>query len=262
MFRTTLEVAHIDREKWRLTRPLVWQGGWQFVVIRSGFETDFASIPKPVRWLLDNAGGNSEAAVLHDAVWRESKRPDSRVDPWLADGMFRRALRETGSPALTRGLMWFAVRLAATVSGRFGKKGPRLAIKLFQLLFVFLLGAVTALGPTIVAGAGLFVYWLGSWVAAIVWYVTFERRVFKGGTNWPWIPWPSHGKKPTEQPLHKDLLVIASFAKDRTTKDAPNPSAKEHAFAAKLAALLEAGGELTEAEIDEWLESEPAATSA
>ena len=156
MFRTTLHVAHVDRKNWRLTKPLIWEGRWEFFIIRSDFRTDFASIPKPVRWLLDNAGRNAEAAVLHDAVWRESKRmTGSRVDPWHADGVFRRALRQTGAPVLTRSLMWFAVRSAATVSGRFGK-GPKLSEKLSQLFAILLLGTVSALVPTVIAAG-----WIG-----------------------------------------------------------------------------------------------------
>lgn len=262
MFRSTLEVAHINGEKWRLTRPLVWEGGWQFVVIRSGFETDFASIPKPVRWLLDNAGHNSEAAVLHDAAWRESKRKSPRIDPWLADGMFRRALRETGAPALTRGLMWFAVRAAAMVSGRLGKAGPSLPIKILQLLCVFFLGLVSAAGPTIIAGVGLFLYWIWNWVAAVGWWLIFEHG--KKGTNWPF--WPEFLKPPSAKetgpsltkPPPMDLLVIVSFAKDPTTPDALEPPASEIARADALRALVDASRDLTEAQIDAWLAASPA----
>jgi Protein of unknown function (DUF1353) len=246
MFKSTLEVAHIDGQKWRLTRPLIWEGGWQYVVIRSGFETDFVSIPKPVRWLLDNAGRNSEAAVLHDAVWRESKRPDPRIDPWLADGMFRRALRETGSTALARGLMWFAVRATAMVSGRFGKKGPSVGVKILQLVCVFLLGAVFALAPTLVAGAGLAFYWIGSWVVAIVWFLLYEWR-HHAQHNWPW---PSHSKRLLTAPPTQEMLLIFAFAKDYTTKDSAEPSSDEVARAQRLRALLDGGAALTEEQID------------
>jgi hypothetical protein len=52
---------------------------------------------------MENAGADSEAEVLHDAVYQESKLDDRRVDPADADGIFRRALRETGSTALPGG---------------------------------------------------------------------------------------------------------------------------------------------------------------
>jgi hypothetical protein len=204
MFRTTLQVAHVARKDWVLTKPLVWEGEWEFFIIRSGFRTDFASIPKPVRWLLDNAGGNAEAAVLHDAVWRESQRKvGSRVDPWHADGVFRSGLRQTGSPALTRTLMWFAVRLVATVSGRFGRLGPSLVVKVLQLFGVFVLGVVSALVPTVIAALGLVSYWLFSWIVAIVCSPIERRRGH--ATNWPW---PAGPKSNEDEVVDKELLVI------------------------------------------------------
>lgn len=204
MFRTTLHVAHVDQKDWRLTKPLVWEGEWEYFIIRSDFRTDFASIPKPVRWLLDNAGRNAEAAVLHDAVWRESQREDgSRVDPWHADGVFRRALRQTGSPTLPRSLMWFAVRLVATVSGRLGKLGPNLVVKVLQLLAVLLVGVVSALVPTIFAAIGLFIYWVCSWIVAAVWYLVERRRGTE--TNWPWPAGPTSN---IETIVGREFLVI------------------------------------------------------
>ena len=238
MFRNTLEVSHEDGNRWLLLSPLVYEGTSQYFIIKSGFETDFASIPKPVRWLLDSAGGNSEAAVLHDAVWRESQRPESRVDPWHADGLFRRALRETGSPALTRGLMWFAVRTAATVSGRFGRLGPPFVVKVLQLLGIFVLGALTALVPTIVAVAGLVVYWIANWVIATIWQV-FERTRLGERPNWPW----PFDKKPKllKQPTKQELLVIL---------DKPHASSGKSEPLVPLEALLVAHPEPSDTDID------------
>ena len=192
MFMTGLSVAHVDGKRWQLRDPLLWEGKRELVVIRPGFETDFASIPRVLRWFLDNAGANSEAAVLHDAVWRESKRESgSLIDPADADGIFRRALRETGATALTRGLMWFGVRAAAIFGGRYGKRGPGRFVKVAQLVGMLILGLVAAGFPTLVAGAGLIFYWLASWAVALVWQV-FERRRFEGfEPNWPW----PHGRK-------------------------------------------------------------------
>ncbi len=217
MFRTTLHVAHMDRKYWRLTKPLVYEGDWEYIIIKPGFITDFASIPKPVRWLLDNAGRNSEAAVLHDALWRESMRGDeSRIDPWHVDGLFRRALYQTGSISLSRGLMWFAVRAYATVQGRFGRLGPSPFVKVLRLFLVFILGLLTAAIPTIIATIGLGIYWVASWLAAITWYLVYERRQQNQPTNWPWPV----GRVSTLPHTHdeSELLVIIQKAPspDRT----------------------------------------------
>ena len=240
-----------------MLQPLIWKGQWQFIVIRTGFQTDFASIPKPVRWLLDNAGRNAEAAVLHDAAWRESKRISPKIDPWYADGMFRRALRETGSSTLTRGLMWFAVRAVACLRGRLGKKGPRLLTKFGQLLGLFVLGVVSALGPTIVAGVGLVIFWVFNWLVAVVWYLSYGRRIF-GRANWPWPktnppPPPPVDKHPPEPTPVTEYLVVVPFADEPWTKNPASPTAAEKEVAGELDQLLAAGKVPGEERIDQWV---------
>lgn len=241
MFLSELQVVHVDGKRWRLKEPLIYEGRWQYYVIREGFVTDFASIPRPVQWLLDNAGRNSEAAVLHDAVWRESKRKaGARVDPWNADGLFRRSLRQTGAPALTRGLMWFAVRLAAMARRRFGREGPSLGIKIVQLLGILLLGLLTAAGPTLVAIAGLLVYWIGSWVVALVWWF-FDRYKLKEPTNWPW---PGGRRQRAKEPPDYDLLMVID------KPGAPGITDSEATMGRRLEALLAERQNPTGPEID------------
>ena len=205
-FRTPLSVRHEIGEEWTLLDPLVFEGRDDFFVIRKDFRTDFASIPRPVRWLFDTAGTNSEPGVLHDAVWRESKRtdgPDPRIDPWDADGLFRRALRETGATAITRGLMWIAVRAAAIAGGRFGTSGPSTPVKVGQVAGMAGVGVVSVGVPTIVAVAGRGFYWVVEWVVAVPWSV-FERA--KGlGTNLPWPKGPEHHR---EEASPKECLLI------------------------------------------------------
>lgn len=243
VFLSRLHVVHVDGKRWQLTRPLVWEGSWQIFVIREGFVTDFASIPKPVRWLLENSGRNSEAAVLHDAVWRESKRRvEPRVDPWNADGIFRRALRETGSPALTRGLMWFAVRAAAMAGGRFGRRGPSLVVKVLQLLGILALGILSALAPTVVAVVGLFVFWIASWIVALAWYF-YERHKMKTDTNWPW---PSDKRKLETEPPARELLLVV--AKDPALDDG---------LGARLQAAVAANRDITGEQLDAVLATAP-----
>ena len=182
-FRTPLSVRHEVGEEWRLLDPLVFEGRDDFFVMRKGFKTDFASIPRPVRWLFDTAGTNSEPGVLHDAVWRESKRDDGkqpRVDPWDADGLFRRALRESGATAITRALMWIAVRAAAIAAGRLRSQRTVGPVKVGQVTGMAAVGVVSVGAPTVVAVLGRIFYWLIEWVVAVPWYV-FERA--KGMTT-------------------------------------------------------------------------------
>jgi Protein of unknown function (DUF1353) len=224
MFRTDLRVAHLESGTWKLTQPLIFEGKEQYFIIKSDFRTDFASIPKPVRVLLDNAGANSEAAVLHDAVWRESQREDNpRVDPWDADGLFRRGLRETGATALSRGFMWAAVRLAAIRAGRWGSP-PSRALMVVQLVGLLLIGLPVVGPPVLAAIAGMIAYWIVSWIFAVIWW-PFERLRLKAPTNWPWAPG-------TDRPVHddppsKEMLVIVAKPKDAKGASQPHPQLEE-----------------------------------
>jgi hypothetical protein len=206
-FRTPLSVRREVGEDWRLLDPLVYEGSRDFFVIRKDFRTDFASIPRPVRWLFDTTGDNSEPGVLHDAVWRESKRTDGvppRVDPWDADGLFRRALRESGATALTRGLMWFAVRSAAIAAGRVGSGGPPLPVKVAKVAGMATVGVVTVGAPTAVALVGRVVYWIVEWLTALPWAVVERLRGKR--TNLPWPAKKDH--PPIEDPPREYLLII------------------------------------------------------
>lgn len=150
-FRSELAVRRVDgNSEWELTAPLIYAGDWEYFVIRPGFRTDFASIPRIVRWLLDVGGRNAAPGVLHDACWKESQRPveQRRVDPWHCDALFRRALRETGASPVTRNMIWVAVRLVALFSGRPGSLGPSLPVKLARIGLWVLIALVIIVVPT------------------------------------------------------------------------------------------------------------------
>lgn len=210
-FRTPLSVRHEVGEDWRLLDPLVFEGSRDFFVIRAGFRTDFASIPRPVRWLFDTTGTNSEPGVLHDAVWRESRRTGGqrRVDPWDADGLFRRALRESGATALTRGLMWIAVRAAAIAGGRLGSSGPPLPVKVGQVTGMATAGVVLVGAPTVGALLGRVFYWVAEWGVAVPWSVVERLRGKR--TN---LPWPASGGREEIEHPPKEYLLIIPIASD------------------------------------------------
>jgi hypothetical protein len=151
--------------------------------------------------------------------------------------MFRSSLRDTGSIALTRGLMWFAVRTTAMVHGRFGKGGPKsLAVKVLQVAGIFVIGVFTAALPTVIAAIGLVIYWIASWIVALVWQF-FERLYIKVKPNWPW-PLDQKPKRETE-PVDKELLVII-----------PNPAAPPDPRAVALRELLKTPDNVTNEAIE------------
>jgi len=100
-----------EGKRWKLVQPLEYQGRHDLFTVPAGFETDFASVPRLVVWLLPRYGRWTPAAILHDYLWHLARsRQLPKVD---ADAIFNRALRELKVPFLRRWLMWTAVRWAA-----------------------------------------------------------------------------------------------------------------------------------------------------
>lgn len=76
-----------------------------------GDGTDLASIPRPLRWLIDSYGMHTLAAVLHDQlIVRERDNGALRSDV-VADRFFREMLHACGVPLFLRWTAWSAVAL-------------------------------------------------------------------------------------------------------------------------------------------------------
>jgi hypothetical protein len=252
-FLTELHV-HRDPEnkRWILTEPLVWAGDWETMYIKPGFVTDFASVPRFVRWLLDSGGRNAAPGVLHDVAWRESKRTTAsrRVDPWHADGMFRRALRYSGLAPIPRNMIWVGVRLAAIFSGRLGQKGPKWYKKVLTVLIWTLIGLVIVVPPVAAILVGYGVYWVFGLLAALatVIYTWYRSRGDVEYRSERRLPRLDLGKSDARQSKGciEHLLVIA-----KTHKDAGRLSAEQ---------LVEPDTELSEL-LDRYLAAYKASNS-
>ncbi|SNS08582.1 Protein of unknown function [Geodermatophilus saharensis] len=97
---------------WTLVEPLAYRGREERFVVPAGFETDLATVPRPVLWLVPEAGRYTLAAVLHDWLCTVGIATGV-VTSRQADGLFRRAMREADVPVLLRWLMWTGVRWGA-----------------------------------------------------------------------------------------------------------------------------------------------------
>jgi len=117
-FRTYLDVREApDGEgKWTLLSPLLYVGNTDSFTVPAGFRTDFASVPAIFRSLVSKIGAHTKAAVLHDWLYHERPfvqaafgvvLPISRKD---ADGIFLRAMRESGVGWWRRTMAYQAVR--------------------------------------------------------------------------------------------------------------------------------------------------------
>lgn len=100
------------RVVWRLLDSLAWHATPDdpdpLIVVPAGFETDLASTPWLLRWLIPPSGPWQRAAVIHD--WLYTARPDgwTRVQ---ADRLFREAMAAAGVSLGIRWVLWFGVRI-------------------------------------------------------------------------------------------------------------------------------------------------------
>jgi hypothetical protein len=74
-------------------------------LVPKGFITDLASIPKPLRGLIEVNGKHRKAAVLHDYLYCSQML--ARKD---ADALFLEAMELLGVSTLQRNVMWLGVR--------------------------------------------------------------------------------------------------------------------------------------------------------
>jgi hypothetical protein len=105
-------VEEVDAQFWRVVDPLTYHGAHEEFVIPAGFRTDFASVPRPLVWLVPRYGVYTRAAILHDYL-----RSSDVVSDTDADGIFRRCLHEFGVSVPQRYMMWAAVRLGSRLRG-------------------------------------------------------------------------------------------------------------------------------------------------
>ena len=74
-------------------------------------ETDLASVPLPLRWLVSNYGVHTPAALIHDWMIDEGPPVVGGLTPQDADRYFRYMLRDLRVRWIRRWMMWAAVAL-------------------------------------------------------------------------------------------------------------------------------------------------------
>lgn len=116
-FLTDLECKLIEdgwwRRTWELIAPLKYFSALagEVIVVRAGFRTDFASVPRlPLMWWLVGST-QQRPAVIHDWLYRGQKctKTWSRKK---CDQVFLEAMRVEGANLVHRQLMYAAVRVA------------------------------------------------------------------------------------------------------------------------------------------------------
>jgi hypothetical protein len=90
----------------RLTAPLIIEGPHYKFIVPAGFETDYASVPRPLWSIFPPSGKYSRAAVLHDYLYRFSKLSRKRCDD-----IFLECMDALGVPYFKRYAMYWGVRM-------------------------------------------------------------------------------------------------------------------------------------------------------
>lgn len=111
-FHGTIEVRKRKGENWETLKIFTYNARHQTFHVPAGSQTDFASVPRPLAWLIPRAGDSVPAAILHDHLWRK-EAPNGRITYREADGILRQALRRRNVPFILRWLAWTAVRWGA-----------------------------------------------------------------------------------------------------------------------------------------------------
>ena len=110
-----------DGKTWVIRRPFGYdigvEGSGNRIEVPIGFQTDFASVPRPLWWLFPRWGRYGNAAVIHDFCYWEQKRARRE-----ADDIFREAMQVLGVAKWKVCLMHRAVRWFGWSAWRGSKK--------------------------------------------------------------------------------------------------------------------------------------------
>jgi Protein of unknown function (DUF1353) len=110
LFTSTLLVSPLsDGRTWVLMRVFGYdvgtEGSGDHIDVSIGFQTDFASIPRPFWVILPQWGKHGNAAVIHDWLYWTQERPRRAADEILLE-----AMTVLGVGSVTRYAIFWAVR--------------------------------------------------------------------------------------------------------------------------------------------------------
>jgi len=109
-FTTPLKIEALENRRWRILEAFGFYSDQDdhVVCVPEGFETDFASIPRAVWWLLPPYGDTyGKAAVIHDYLYAKQPLWCTRK---RADQMFLEGMKVLGANWACRTVMYQSVR--------------------------------------------------------------------------------------------------------------------------------------------------------
>lgn len=162
MFRNpNAHVKQISNKYWELLDDVHYQGRWESFLVPKGFHTDFATIPRPIIWLIPTYGVYTPAAILHDYLCVSAASDSPIISRADADGLFRRSLRELGVSGPARWTMWAGVRAGSFMSDAKLKDW-------FLFLAISIPAIVFLIIPVGIVTVWLFFVWLAE-LLAVLW---------------------------------------------------------------------------------------------
>ncbi len=126
-------VERNGKELFRLREPIgYWDqhlGGILVPHNLAHFFTDLTSVPQIMTWLIPRTGTHLPAALIHDGLISDPDEPQTYVamEPIsrvAADRVFRDAMRDLGTPWVSRWLVWAAVAAASETKRVLDVEGP------------------------------------------------------------------------------------------------------------------------------------------
>ena len=93
----------------RLRVRLLEQLRYKSVIVPAGFESDLATIPRPLWVFFPPFGRYARAAVIHDYIYINMRELMTRK---AADKIFKSIMIEDGVGVITRNILYRAVRAA------------------------------------------------------------------------------------------------------------------------------------------------------
>ena len=106
---TELKTTPIDDKYWEVMEDYYYKTSRGVIRVPKGFRTDYASVPRIFRNIINSYGKHGRAAVVHD--WLYSSQCKIDVTREEADKIFLEIMKECGVGSIKRNLMYRMVRI-------------------------------------------------------------------------------------------------------------------------------------------------------
>ena len=104
-----LNTCPIDDKYWEVLEEYSYETSKGLVVVPKGFRTDYASVPRIFRNIINSYGKHGRAAVVHD--WLYSSKCTLNITREEADKIFLEIMKECDVGVFKRNLMYRMVRM-------------------------------------------------------------------------------------------------------------------------------------------------------